>query len=137
MYTSDTLQHFNPSVCISNKVQQINRVVANIYRKYLQPFNITDSQLTLLFVLTKKGQLTQTELCHMLHLEKSSLHRNLKRLLERQFINKEEDKWIGLTSKGLQLVKEIIPEWEKALQETEALLNEDGMQAVNTIIQKI
>ncbi len=129
-------EQFDPSICISNKVRQVNRVVANIYRKYLQPFNITDSQLTLLFVLSKKGELTQTELCRMLHLEKSSINRNLQRLLERQLITKES-RIICITIDGIRFVEEIIPEWKKALQETEQLLNKDGVLAVNTLIKKI
>lgn len=134
---SEDLAHFNPSVCISNKVRQINRVVANIYRSYLAPFNITDSQLTILFVLSKKKQLTQTELCNMLHLEKSSVNRNLKRLVERKLLTKKDFPQLSLTAEGYALVHQIIPEWEKALKETETLLNHDGVDAVNLLTKKI
>ncbi|MDT0606867.1 MarR family winged helix-turn-helix transcriptional regulator [Croceitalea rosinachiae] len=134
---TENFASFNPSVCISNKVRQLNRVVANIYRTYLAPFNITDSQLTILFVLSKKEQLTQTELSNMLHLEKSSINRNLKRLLERNFITKKDFRRLALTTEGYTIVHQIIPEWEKAMHETEALLNNDGVQAVNLLTKKI
>lgn len=51
----ENLKNFNPSECISGKVMRLNRITANVFRKYLMPFNITDSQLSILFVLTKKA----------------------------------------------------------------------------------
>ncbi|TAI47812.1 MarR family winged helix-turn-helix transcriptional regulator [Flagellimonas allohymeniacidonis] len=130
-------KHFNPSLCISNKVRQVNRVIANIYRKYLSPFQITDSQLTILFVLTKKGKLPQKDICRGLHLEKSSLNRNLNRLVARGLISKVDFPFVQMTDAGIELVNAIIPEWEKALKETEELLNQDGVLAVDLLTQKI
>ena len=130
-------ENFNPSVCISNKVRQLNRVIANIYRKYLSPFQITDSQLTILFVLTKKGKLPQKDICRGLLLEKSSLNRNLNRLVDRGLISKADFPLVQITDPGIELVNAIIPEWEKALKETEQLLHNDGVLAIDLLTQKI
>ncbi len=133
----ERFEDFNPSVCISNKVRQLGRVVANIYRKHLSPFGITGSQVSILFVLSKRKSLTQNELCKILLLEKSSLNRNLNRLFERALISKDEFPQIKMTAKGFDLVEEIIPEWEKAMKETKNLINNDGISAIDLLSQKL
>jgi len=130
-------EDFNPAICVSNKVRQLNRALPNIYRKYFSPFNLTDSQVTILFVLTKQGALTQKDMCLALLLEKSSLNRNLKRLFERGLSSKRDFPLIKLTDIGVKLVERIIPEWEKAMAETKTLLNNDGMAAVELLNNKI
>lgn len=133
----ERFEGFNPSICISNKVRKLGRVVANIYRKHLSPFGITGSQVSILFVLSKRKSLTQNELCKILLLEKSSLNRNLNRLFERALISKDEFPQIQMTAKGFDLVEEIIPEWEKAMTETKNLINNDGVLAIDLLSQKL
>ena len=130
-------EDFDPSICVSNKVRQLNRVLANIYRKHFSPFNLTDSQVTILFLLTKQGSLTQKDMCQALLLEKSSLNRNLKRLFERELISKRDFPLIKLTDAGVQQVEHIIPAWEKAMAETKNLLDNDGMASVELLNNKI
>ncbi|MBD79611.1 MAG: hypothetical protein CL840_11895 [Crocinitomicaceae bacterium] len=131
------LEGFDPSTCISGKVMRINRAVGNIFRKYLKPFNITDSQLSILFVLTKKGGLTQRQMTDITILEKSSLNRNLKRLFDREFIQKDQFPIIEITSIGKSFVNDVIPEWKKAMNEISHLMQEDGSDALNLLHQKI
>jgi len=128
---------FDPSICVSNNVKQLNRAIANIYRNHFSPFNLTDSQVTILFVLTKKGALTQKDMCLTLLLEKSSLNRNLNRLFERELISRKDFPFIKLTGIGVKLVERIIPAWEKAMAETKTLLDKDGMAAVELLNNKI
>lgn len=133
----ENLINFNPSDCISGKVMRLNRVTANVFRKYLNPFNITDSQLSILFVLTKKGGLNQKQLSVITQLEKSSLHRNLKRLFQKKYLSKTKFPIIEITSKGKIFVNNIIPEWEKAMNEINELLEEDGKIALELVHTKL
>lgn len=134
---TDLLENFNPSICICGRVRRLNRVIGNIFRKYLLPFDITDSQLTLLFILSKKNGLKQKELCDLTCLEKSSLNRNLSRLIDRQLISRDHFPVISITQKGLSLVAEIIPGWRKAMEEAEELLGREGVQAVDLLAGRI
>ena len=128
---------FNPRECISGKVTRLNRMVANVFRKYLAPFNVTDSQLTLLFILSKKGKSNQKELSQIAKLEKSSLNRNLKRLVDKNYITKKEFPLLQLTHTGKIFVENIIPEWEKAMTEIKELITEEGLNGINIALENI
>lgn len=129
----ENLERLNPSECISGKVMRLNRITANVFRKYLLPFHITDSQLSILFVLTKKGGLTQKQLSNIVQLEKSSLNRNLKRLFDKSYLSRIDFPTIQITHLGKSFVNNVIPEWKKAMDEISELLGEDGKTALNLV----
>lgn len=129
----ENLKYFNPSECISGKVMRLNRITAKVFRKYLMPFNITDSQLSILFVLAKKQGLTQKQLSNIMQLEKSSLNRNLKRLFDKNYLSRTDFPTIQITLLGKSFVNDIIPEWKKAMDEISELLGEDGKTALNLV----
>jgi len=133
----ENLISFDPSSCLSGKVKGINRATANIFRKFLSPFNITDSQLSILFIFTKLGGLTQNQFSTIAHIEKSSLNRNLKRLFDRGYLSKNDFPIIEITQSGMALVNQIIPEWEKAMAEIRLLLGEDGEAALILVESKL
>ncbi len=133
----ENLECFDPSECISGKVMRLNRITANVFRKYLIPFNITDSQLSILFVLAKKGGLTQKQLSNIVQLEKSSLNRNLKRLFDKNYLSRTDFPTIQITHVGKSFVNDIIPEWKKAMDEIGELLGEDGKTALNLVHKRL
>jgi len=133
----NNIAQFNPRECISGKVKRLNRLTANIFRKYLSPFGITDSQLTLLFILSKKGKCNQKEMTEITCLEKSSLNRNLNRLVDKNYISKQDFPLLQLTQEGKVFVENIIPEWEKAMTEIKQLITEDGVNGINTALENI
>ncbi|NVK53472.1 MAG: MarR family transcriptional regulator [Flavobacteriaceae bacterium] len=101
------------------------------------PFNITDSQLSILFILTKKGGLTQKQLSDIIRLEKSSLNRNLKRLFDKNYLSRADFPTIRITHLGKSFVNDIIPEWKKAMNEISQLLEEDGKNALDLVHTKL
>lgn len=131
------LENANPSKCISGKMMRISRLTANIFRKYLSPFDITDSQLSLMFVLYKRGGLTQKQVTDLIHMEKSSLNRNLKRLIERGYLDRSKFPIISVSLEGKKLLEKVVPEWEKAMSEIRSLLGDDGETAVSSILTKL
>lgn len=131
------IEDFTPRECISGKIMRINRITANIFRKYLAPFKVTDSQLTLLFLLTKAGGLTQKELSDFIYLEKSSLNRNLKRLIEKELLTRKKFPVIKITHEGKLFVEQIIPEWKKAMAEIRIIIGDEGEQSVSILLKKL
>ena len=69
------------AVCISTRVRQLSRIVTRVYDDALRPLAITASQFTLLTQLAQQDGITAVEIGHSLDIEKSTLSRNLKRLL--------------------------------------------------------
>lgn len=133
----EKLDCIDPSSCISSKVMRINRITANIFRKHLLPFNITNSQLSLLFIFAKVGGMTQKDLSDMVKLEKSSINRNINRLIDANYLSKEDFPIIKITHEGKVLANEIVPAWENAMSEIRQILGGDGEEALDLLLTKL
>ena len=137
MNAVDHLASFDPRVCLYGKISRIHRLTANIFRKYMAPFGVTTSQVSLLFILSKNDALTQKQLSDIVRLEKSSLHRNLKRLVDRELLDKKIFPQISITEKGNALVLRLIPEWEEAMVEIRSVIGQEGESSINLIHQRL
>ncbi len=131
------IHNFNPSDCISGKVMKCNRIVANVFRKHLSQFSITDSQLSIIFVISKAKNSNQKMISKLLYLEKSTVNRNIDRLLKRSIIAFTDGKELELTEQGKQLLNQIIPHWEKAMKEIKLLLKNEGEYALNLLTKNL
>lgn len=118
-------------------MNRINRLTGNIFRKHLKNFDLTSSQLTLLFVLYKRDGLTQKELTEILFMEKSSVNRTLKRLFEKDYATKNNFPIIEITEHGKLLLENVVPSWQAAMEEIREALQQDGEAAVDTILSKL
>lgn len=118
-------------------MNRINRLTGNIFRKHLKSFDITSSQLTMLFVLFKRGELTQKDLTNILFMEKSSVNRNLRRLFEKGYATKKNFPNIEITDQGRILLDRVVPSWQAAMKEIREALQQDGEAAVDTVLSKL
>lgn len=117
---------------------RLNRITGNIFRKYLNPFGITDSQTSIMFVLSKhEDGLIQNQIAAIVQLEKSSLSRNLKRLIDQGYIQKNDSSKIVITLNGKKLIEQVIPEWQKAMDEIRSYIGQDGEEALSTLLNNL
>ncbi|WP_462248814.1 MarR family winged helix-turn-helix transcriptional regulator [Ekhidna sp.] len=133
----NNLNSIDPTTCLNGKMNRIKRLTGNIFRKHLKGFDITSSQLTMLFVLFKRGRVTQKELTDILFMEKSSVNRNLKRLFDKSYATKKDFPVIEITTEGKILLENVVPSWQAAMKEIREALQTDGEEAVNTILSKL
>lgn len=131
------LESCSPSSCISGQIMKCNRIVANVFRKYLSPFNITDSQLSMLFVISKINEVTQKRISEILYLEKSTVNRNLKRLKENHYITFDQKVFISITNEGKVFLEQLIPEWDLAMKEIREIIGEEGESALNLLTKQL
>jgi DNA-binding MarR family transcriptional regulator len=120
--------------CIGSRLRGLSRKVDSIYRKHLEGKNITENQLSVMMALYKTGKIEQIEIGRMLNLERSSLSRNLTRLINQDFIIKEgavNKPMISLSEKGIQKVESILPFWEQTMDEVIGLLDEKALTGFN------
>ncbi len=127
------LESCDPFSCMAAKINACERVINNIFRKHLAPFEITTSQFTILMVIYQMGKARQVDLCQNLVMEKSSLNRNLKRLIDKKLIHVADRKQISIQKKGKQLLESSIPAWDKAKAECAQQLKQDGLEALNLL----
>ncbi|SNS82111.1 DNA-binding transcriptional regulator, MarR family [Ekhidna lutea] len=131
------LEATDPTTCLSGKMSRISRITANIFRKHIKEYGLSNSQMSLLFVLSKRRDLTQKELCDILFMEKSTLNRNLKRLVDQKYVTKKDFPALNITETGKAHLEKAIPAWRKAMKEIRSLLLADGEEAVDTILTKL
>ncbi|WP_190810374.1 MarR family winged helix-turn-helix transcriptional regulator [Flagellimonas sp. S3867] len=127
----------NPSACISGNIMKCKRIIANIFRKHLRPFGITDSQLSILFVITKANSVNQKRISEKLHMEKSTVNRNLTRLIEKEYISTDDESVLFTTENGKEFLEGVLPHWNNAMAEVRGILEKDGENAINLILNKL
>ncbi len=131
------LKTCDPRTCIASKVMKVHRIVNGIFRQELKDTGLTNSQLSMLFVLSQRQDMTQTDLTNFLFLEKSSLSRNMNRLLANGCIDKKESPLVHITEKGLALLDQCIPAWERAMTRVSDRLGLQGTQALDKLLHQL
>ena len=99
--TSREIAENTSAACISTRIRQLSRIITRVYDDALRPLGITASQFTLLTQLAQQDGITAVEIGHALDIEKSTLSRNLKRLLELGHITMDPP--AGRRGRGLHL----------------------------------
>ena len=131
------VQSCNPKTCISGIMMRSNRIIANIFRKYLKQFDLTDSQLSILFVISKISKINQKIISEFLYMEKSTVHRNLNRLIKKEYITSDSQKYLHMTDNGLDFLESVIPHWNEAMEESKKILGKEGEAALSVLLSKL
>lgn len=131
------LSKCTPIDCISSKMMRCNRIVANIFRNHLKDTDITNSQLSILFYVAKSKNVTQTDISIFLAMEKSTVNRNIKRLLSKGYLESEFNSVLNTTNKGNRVLEKIIPKWNNAMSEVEKILGKEGLSSLDIIQTKL
>jgi len=128
------LQH-----CIGSRLRRLSRVVDNYYRQCLTDFDITENQMTMLFAMNVMGKAKQGYLGEALALERSTVSRNVRLLESKQLVLRSinYNPEIELTKKGKELVDQLIPLWERVMDDLNEKLGEEGMVCINHVEQKL
>jgi len=111
-----------------------------MFRNYYSDLNVTNSQSSIFLILLKMGEISQSDLGKLLDLERSTICRDLARLVDQGYLYKAKggkSPLIGLTKKGEDFALEIFEEWEKGYKETRDLLGEEGLEALKNLEKKV
>ena len=125
--------------CIGNRLRRLSRIVDRQFRTSLKAYDITESQLSILFVLRKLGKVEQGKIGEALVLERSTVSRNVKLLEKNGIVTRTSDYRpdIELTEKGNELVNTLIPIWEELMDYLIDKLGVDGMETIRTLEMKL
>ena len=105
--------------CIATRVRQLSRIITRVYDDAMRPLGITMSQYTLLTQLAQQDGITAVEIGTDLDIEKSTLSRNLKRLLALGHLTMDppagrRGRGLHLTPKGQDVIQRGYPVWKEA-----------------------
>ena len=115
------------SECVAVRLRMLNRVITNIYDDALRSLDLKVSQMNILVAAAKMGTARPTEVCEHLHLDVSTLSRNVERMKARGWLEVISDKDgrsqpFRLTPQGRKLLDKAIPAWSKAQQQVQKVL---------------
>lgn len=121
------------SECLMGRIRMLNRVVTGVFDDQLRPFGIKANQLNLLVVIAKLGPIRRADIGRYIHVDPSTLTRNLKVMaangwIEDVIVNEDERGLpVRATQQGLSLLKALEPAWSRAQAAARKLLGEDGV----------
>lgn len=126
--------------CLATRVRQLSRIVTRVYDDAMRPLGITGSQFTLLTQLGQQDGITAVEIGFTLDIEKSTLSRNLKRLLALGLIEMDppagrRGRGLHLTPKGQAMIKEAYPVWSNAQKRAMSILGEGSRTTLDSLLQ--
>jgi DNA-binding MarR family transcriptional regulator len=135
---------FEPGTCTGAQVRKLNRIVSKKYNDALSPFGVNISQANIIFATSSKNGILQTEIANALVLERSTLHRDIKRLIDRNLLRLDKNPNIKspsvyLTDEGNAFVKSFLPSWKRTQKEIEEILGNElvgSIPAMSAQLQK-
>jgi DNA-binding MarR family transcriptional regulator len=128
--------------CVAVRLRMLNRVVTNIYDDALRPLDLKVSQMNILVAAAKLGTARPIEVCDHLHLDVSTLSRNVERMKARGWLEVVPDEDgrsqpFRLTSHGRKLLKKAVPVWSEAQQRVKKLLGDEFVELLNRAMQRV
>lgn len=133
------IAHETAAACLATRVRQLSRIITRIYDDAMRPLGITASQYTLLAQLAARDGITAVEIGHGLDIEKSTLSRNLKRLLALGHIVMDppagrRGRGLHLTGGGRDILKKAYPVWQAAQKRTSAAMGAESVAVLDQLV---
>lgn len=118
--------------CLLSRARILNRVLTSIYDDELRSYGLKATQLNLLVLVARVGPVRRIDIGKRLHLDPSTLTRNLKIMLTNGWIEERIDGEDGrgsplqITAKGRDLLNQIVPSWRNAQDRARKLIGDEG-----------
>jgi len=127
--------------CIATRVRQLSRIITRVYDDALRAHGITASQFTLLTQLAQQDSITAAEIGFTLDIEKSTLSRNLKRLLALGHIIMDppagrRGRGLHLTPRGQAVIKDAYPVWLAAQNRATEAMGQSSRATLDHLVSQ-
>ena len=128
--------------CVAVRLRTLNRVITNIYDDALRPLDLKVSQMNILVAAAKMGTARPLEVCEYLHLDVSTLSRNVERMKARGWLEviPDEDgrsQPFQLTPQGRKLLEKAVPAWSEAQQQVKRVLGDRFVDQLNQAMKRV
>ena len=118
--------------CLCANLRRAARALTQRYEKALEPAGLSATQLTILQVLARVGEVTQGKLGEMLAMDSTSLTRTLavmrkkgnEWIAERRGEDRRE-RWLRLSAAGVKQLRRAEPVWEEVQSQMQRELGEE------------
>jgi DNA-binding MarR family transcriptional regulator len=128
--------------CVAVRLRMLNRVITNVYDDALRPLDLKVSQMNILVAAAKTGIARPLELCEYLHLDVSTLSRNVERMKARGWLEVVPDEDgrsqpFQLTLQGRKLLEKAVPAWSEAQQQVKRVLGDGFVHQLNRAMKRV
>jgi DNA-binding MarR family transcriptional regulator len=142
------LDHLDKSIdvvadtCLAVQLRMLNRVVTNLYDEALRPLGLKVSQMNILVAAFKMKIARPGDVCERLHLDVSTLSRNVERMKTKGWLETVHDadgrtQPFRVTNAGLTLLQEAIPLWKRAQDRATKLLGDGAVDHVAKSVKRL
>lgn len=105
-------------LCLCGSLRRAARALTQLYEDELRPLGLRSSQLTILQVLARTGELRQKQLGEILAMDSTSLTRTLAVMLREGWLTERpgedrRERWIGMSRTGEKKLNRALPVWGK------------------------
>jgi DNA-binding MarR family transcriptional regulator len=123
--------------CMCGSFRRTSRALTQLYEDALRPLGLRATQLTVLQVLSRAGEVSQGQLGQMLAMDSTSLTRTLAIMQRHGWITQrrgsdKRERWLRLATAGEAQLQRAAPVWEKVQSRLRSQL---GQQAWNSLLQ--
>lgn len=131
------------SECLGMPVRMLHRAVSAVYDDALAEHGVGIAQLNLLVAVERLGErATPALITRVLMLEKSSVSREVDRLVERGWVTRSarsdsRSQKLDLTVAGQRLIDAVLPSWEAAQVRVRALLGDVGAEQLRSLGERL
>lgn len=104
--------------CLCGTLRRTARALSQLYEEAIRPLGLRGTQLTILQVLGRAGEIPQGRLGEILAMDSTTLTRTL-RIMQRQGWVAERrgkdrrERWLRLSTDGEAMLEKALPEWER------------------------
>ena len=130
------------SECVAVRLRMLNRVITNIYDDALRPLDLKVSQMNILVAAAKMGTARPNDVCEHLHLDVSTLSRNVERMKARGWLKVVPDKDgrsqpFHLTPHGRKLLDKAVSAWSEAQRQVKKVLGDGFVEQLSLAIKRV
>ena len=121
--------------CTAFNLKKATRIVQNLFDEAFKPIGLEGTQYTVLGHVFVYGPISMTKLADLMHVDRTTLARNLSPLEKRGFveINQGSDrraKFVNITKKGKEVLSEALPLWKETQNEIKTALGLDNWSSM-------
>lgn len=147
-FAGQLMKHINqvfpkqPSICNCMNMRRASRAVTQFYDDVLRPSRLTIAQLALLRHLETTKPIIISELAKMLRIDRTTLNRNMKPLVESGFIviqpgKDSRTREIMLTAAGKDAIDKGWALWGEAQAALKEYMGEDELAELSRLLSKL
>src|SRR5947209_9009004 len=128
--------------CLALRVRMLGRAVCALYDRAVGGHGVTVAQVNLLVFVGKAGPCSPSRICRSLHLERSTVSRNVEALIAHDWLaavtsDAGRVREVSLTPAGRRLIEAILPDWRAAQRDAAVMLGDAGVRSLRSLADTI